>query len=198
MSSIFLLRSLFFTSNSLVKIKDAMRFRQTTLRKMRGTVEIFMIFCLMFFISMSQIHSNNTDTFASKRDVPLKDGKQKDITKVQKKNGNDGKNDNANDLSGRQRKLQDYRIPFIVHQLWNTRDVPIPMLQYIETWMATHPHWQYWFWTKESQEKFLRERYPKYLPQYLDYELDIQRADMIRFLILYEFGGIYADLDVEV
>ena len=175
-----------------------MRFRQTTLRKMRGTVEIFMIFCLMFFISMSQIHSNNTDTFPSKRDVPLKDGKQKDIAKVQKKNGNDGKNDNANDLSERQRKLQDYRIPFIVHQLWNTRDVPIPMLQYIETWMATHPHWQYWFWTKESQEKFLRERYPKYLPQYLDYELDIQRADMIRFLILYEFGGIYADLDVEV
>ena len=105
-----------------------MRFRQTTLRKMRGTVEIFMIFCLMFFISMSQIHSNNTDTFASKRDVTLKDGKQKDITKVQKMS-NKGKNNAANDVSGRQRKLQDYRIPFIVHQLWNTRDVPIPMLQ---------------------------------------------------------------------
>ena len=170
-----------------------MRFRRTTLRKIRGTVEIFMVLCLMFFISVSQIHSNNTDTFASKRNVPFKEGKQRDTTKVPKKIANSDNTSNAKGIS-----FQDSKIPFIVHQLWNTPEVPIPMLQYIETWMGKHPHWQYWFWTKESQEKFLRERYPKYLPQYLEYELDIQRADMIRFLILYEFGGIYADLDVEV
>ena len=89
-------------------------------------------------------------------------------------------------------------IPRIIHQLWNDQFVPRPVLPFMKTWIDQHPDWQYWFWTKESQEKFVREKYPAYLNLYKAYQLDIQRSDMIRFLILYEFGGVYADLDMEV
>ena len=89
-------------------------------------------------------------------------------------------------------------IPRIIHQLWNDQFVPRPVVPYMKRWMDQHPDWQYWFWTKESQEKLIRKKYPTYLSLYQGYELEIQRSDMIRFLILYEFGGIYADLDMEV
>ena len=91
-----------------------------------------------------------------------------------------------------------YNIPKIIHQLWNDKFVPEPVVPYIKTWIDKHPEWNYWFWPKESQERFLRERYPEYLSIYEDYQLDIEKSDMIRFLILYEFGGVYADLDMEV
>ena len=91
-----------------------------------------------------------------------------------------------------------YYIPKIIHQLWNDKFVPGPVIPHIKTWINKHPEWNYWFWTKESQERFLRERYPEYLTIYEDYQLDIEKSDMIRFLILYEFGGVYADLDMEV
>ena len=91
-----------------------------------------------------------------------------------------------------------YHIPKIIHQLWNDKFVPRPVVPYIKTWIDKHPEWNYRFWTKKSQERFLRERYPEYLSIYEDYQLDIEKSDMIRFLILYEFGGVYADLDMEV
>ena len=144
------------------------------------TIETFALVGFVVCISISQIYSERTQLLLKKSVFP----KQPNRGSRVKRNEIDTKGKN--------------QIPFIVHQLWNNKDVPRPVLPYIDTWMEKHPHWQYWFWTKESQEKFLHDKYPRYLPLYQGYTLDIQRADMIRFLILYHFGGVYADLDVEV
>ena len=40
-------------------------------------------------------------------------------------------------------------------------------------------------------------RFPQWLTLWNDLPLSIMRADMIRYFILYEFGGVYADLDFE-
>lgn len=146
------------------------------------TIETFALIGFIVSISISQIYTESTQLLLKKNVFPKHENT---------KQFNGGRK-NEIDTKG---KLQ---IPFIVHQLWNNKDVPRPVLPYIDTWMEKHLHWQYWFWTKESQEKFLRDKYPRYLPLYRGYTLDIQRADMIRFLILYHFGGVYADLDVEV
>ena len=89
-------------------------------------------------------------------------------------------------------------IPKIIHQLWNDKFVPNPVISHIKTWTNKHPEWSYWFWTKELQHKFITEKYPFYLTIYENYKLDIEKSDMIRILILFEFGGVYADLDMEV
>lgn len=52
------------------------------------------------------------------------------------------------------------------------------------------------FWTDESSLTFVAENYPSYLDTYTSYPHPIQRADALRYFILYHFGGIYMDLDI--
>lgn len=40
-------------------------------------------------------------------------------------------------------------------------------------------------------------KYPACLPLFLGYPDQIQRVDAARYMILYHFGGLYSDLDVE-
>ncbi len=42
----------------------------------------------------------------------------------------------------------------------------------------------------------LQKHFPDFLPTYLAYPYQIQRADAIRYFILYHHGGVYIDLDM--
>ena len=73
-------------------------------------------------------------------------------------------------------------------------------------WAQNQQHWinvyqiqlnyEYKYWTDELIEDFILQQYPEALPLYLSYSRNVQRYDMARYLILYHFGGIYADLDL--
>ena len=52
------------------------------------------------------------------------------------------------------------------------------------------------FWTDESALDFVAQNYPSYLDTYTSYRHPIQRADALRYFVLYHFGGIYMDLDI--
>lgn len=87
-------------------------------------------------------------------------------------------------------------IPKIIHQTYKTEDIP-------EHWRAgqqavkdLHPDWEYMFWTDESAREFLQNHYAFFLPTYDAYPYPIQRADAIRYFLLYHYGGIYLDLDL--
>jgi hypothetical protein len=88
-------------------------------------------------------------------------------------------------------------IPQIIHQTWKTHDVPSEFAEYVKTWVHQNPGWEYWFWTDAEAERFIKFRYPKYYDMYRNYPKAIHRADAMRYFILYEFGGWYADLDIE-
>jgi len=60
-----------------------------------------------------------------------------------------------------------------------------------------HPGWGYRLWTDEDNERFVNEYYPELAELYHSFTYAIQRVDVIRFLILYALGGVYADLDIE-
>jgi mannosyltransferase OCH1-like enzyme len=51
------------------------------------------------------------------------------------------------------------------------------------------------FWTDDRARAFIAEEYPCFLEIFDSYPYPIQRADVIRYLILAYFGGIYIDLD---
>ena len=55
---------------------------------------------------------------------------------------------------------------------------------------------QYVLWTDKSSRDFIQEHYPWFLDTFDGYKFPIQRADAIRYFVLYHFGGIYFDLDV--
>lgn len=51
-------------------------------------------------------------------------------------------------------------------------------------------------WTDAGSREFIAEHYPWFLDNFDDYTYPIQRADAIRYFVLYHYGGVYLDLDV--
>ncbi|HEX9105675.1 MAG TPA: glycosyltransferase [Longimicrobiales bacterium] len=88
-------------------------------------------------------------------------------------------------------------IPAIVHQTWKTADVPERFRAAASSWRRLHPAWEYRFWTDADIDRFVRERFPRLLPLFAAYADAIQRVDAFRYLVLYDQGGLYADLDIE-
>lgn len=65
------------------------------------------------------------------------------------------------------------------------------------SWTRHHPDWEYWLWTDRSARQLIQDRFPDLLPVYDAYPEGIQRADALRYVVLHEFGGVYADMDME-
>jgi hypothetical protein len=57
--------------------------------------------------------------------------------------------------------------------------------------------WRFEFWDSTRANDFVRDEYPELLDTYLGYGQEIQRSNVIRYLILYKYGGMYMDLDVK-
>ncbi len=87
-------------------------------------------------------------------------------------------------------------IPRLVHQTWKDHDVPERFLEAQRSWREIHPGWEYRFWTDEDLADLVHERAPELSELYARYPEAIQRVDAARYVILREFGGLYADLDV--
>lgn len=58
------------------------------------------------------------------------------------------------------------------------------------------PRSEYILWTDQSSRDFIELHYPWFLDTFDGYRWPIQRADAIRYFVLYHFGGVYLDLDV--
>lgn len=65
------------------------------------------------------------------------------------------------------------------------------------SWRYKHPHWKHILWTDEMNLDFIRNEFPFFLQQYLEYPTNIQRVDAVRYFLLYKYGGVYVDLDFE-
>ncbi len=63
--------------------------------------------------------------------------------------------------------------------------------------MDFNPDLEHWFWSDEATEAFMLREFYFYYGLYKWYPWSIQRADVMRYFVLYEFGGIYADIDME-
>lgn len=88
-------------------------------------------------------------------------------------------------------------IPKIIHQTWKNNIIPIEWRGYVNTWKRNHPDWEYRLWTDQNNRDFIKNHYSWFLKTYDSYNTNIQRVDAIRYFILYHYGGIYADMDME-
>ena len=84
-------------------------------------------------------------------------------------------------------------IPRTIHQIWVGPDpVPDEFQPYIKSWKKHHPGWDHILWTEKNllddpvrTEVLDRLRSP------------VERSDMLRLELLYRFGGVYVDTDLE-
>jgi mannosyltransferase OCH1-like enzyme len=83
------------------------------------------------------------------------------------------------------------KIPLTIHQIWLGSKIPEHYFNWIKSWK--NKDWNYKLWTEDdlkslkliNQELFdLAENYG-------------EKSDILRLEILYQFGGIYADVDYE-
>lgn len=89
------------------------------------------------------------------------------------------------------------KFPALIHQTWKTNQLPEIFELWSSTWKLLHPNFEYKLWTDKDNLNFIEARYPEFLAEYLSYDQEIKRVDAIRYFYLYEFGGVYCDLDFE-
>ncbi len=64
-----------------------------------------------------------------------------------------------------------------------------------QSWKKHFPNYVYRLWTDEDIDDFINKRYPAFYNFFKSYDRHIKRVDAFRYFVLYEFGGIYADMD---
>ena len=65
------------------------------------------------------------------------------------------------------------------------------------TFRVNHPAWTVAFWDDAAARKFVYARYPRYADVYSQLKRPVMRADMLRYMLMDAYGGVYADVDVE-
>ena len=95
-------------------------------------------------------------------------------------------------------KGEKFPFPRIIHQCFFGLDGPLPETWKYNSdlWQEKHPDYEYKMWDLESSRNLIKEVDPSFLPVFDGYEYWVQKADSIRYFILYKYGGVYADLDL--
>lgn len=88
-------------------------------------------------------------------------------------------------------------VPAIIHQTWRDADsIPMSWQQASNSCRSLHSNYEYRFWTDKDARDLIEREFPCLLSVFDAYPYDIQRADVIRLIVLYVYGGIYLDLDI--
>ena len=89
--------------------------------------------------------------------------------------------------------------PGILHQTWKTKDLSaVPEFKACaQTWRLHHPGYTYRLWDDRENSEFVKAKFPSYHDAWMSFDKNIKRIDSIRYMWMYEYGGVYADLDME-
>jgi mannosyltransferase OCH1-like enzyme len=85
--------------------------------------------------------------------------------------------------------------PKNIFQTWKTKDVPDNWKEGQQSVINMNPGWNYTLLTDTDNDRIVRENFPDFYPYFISLKYPIQRADAVRYCVLYLYGGIYLDLD---
>lgn len=88
---------------------------------------------------------------------------------------------------------EEVRIPKIIHQIWLGGPLPEKYKTIQKSWKQHHPDWEYRLWTDEDAKTFKMQNRALF-------ESAVnwgEKADIFRYEILYQIGGLYVDTDFE-
>lgn len=90
---------------------------------------------------------------------------------------------------------QELKIPKIIHQIWLGSSVPEVFEPLMQSWIRHHlgREWRYKLWTDQDVENF-----GLYNKDFYDATDNYGvKSDILRFEIIYRYGGVYVDMDYE-
>jgi mannosyltransferase OCH1-like enzyme len=84
-------------------------------------------------------------------------------------------------------------IPCIIHQIWLGSPLPAAFKAYQASWQQQHPDWHYLLWADAQVAQL------SLINQDLFDAADNngEKSDILRYELLYQFGGLYVDVDFE-
>lgn len=99
------------------------------------------------------------------------------------------------------------RTPKIIHFIWiGPKPFPRESIENVRTWIAKHPDWTIKFWTdrdrplphKQMQLVRIQDfQFSHLFDCYKKSDNYAEKSDLLRYEILYQQGGVYADHDVK-
>lgn len=88
-------------------------------------------------------------------------------------------------------------IPKIIHACWfGPAEMPREQKEYLEGWRRLHPDWRIVVWTDETAAPYLQGS--AFVEACLARKKYAFLSDYFRLAVLYEFGGVYCDTDIEM
>jgi mannosyltransferase OCH1-like enzyme len=92
-------------------------------------------------------------------------------------------------------------IPKIIHHIApkNIENHPLIWKECYQSWMKEFPEleYQHVMWNDDDDiDNLVKNKFPKYWDLYSSFPFRILKVDFSRLCILYEYGGIYADMDM--
>jgi mannosyltransferase OCH1-like enzyme len=89
-------------------------------------------------------------------------------------------------------------IPKYIHQLApDEKDDWHPLWHHCrESWLHKFKSVSFIMWSDSEAEQLVKTHYPYYYHLYMNFPFHINRIDFVRFCILHQYGGIYADMDM--
>jgi mannosyltransferase OCH1-like enzyme len=83
--------------------------------------------------------------------------------------------------------------------IWQTHDflekqIPEHFDKCMKSWQLLNPGWEHKYVNHKDRESFIKEKYYDFYDFYKSIP-PIQQSDMWRLFVVYEFGGVYVDMD---
>lgn len=90
------------------------------------------------------------------------------------------------------------RVVHLVYGLWDGHALPWRYRSTLGSWHRRHnsSRWDIVLWNRSQAQSLIDRHYPEWASIYKGYTRPVQRADLLRYLILHRYGGFYADLDI--
>ena len=82
------------------------------------------------------------------------------------------------------------KIPKIIHQIW-IGNKECPYTDYMKTWKEKNPTWEYILWTNDDLPELVNQEAFDSIKEFC------WKADILRYELLYRYGWVYADADLE-
>ena len=88
-------------------------------------------------------------------------------------------------------------IPKYIHRIWNSGPIPDRFKGNWEHCQKVNPGYNTTLWDDAAIESLIQKHYPWFMPVYRSYPYHMERLDAGRYFIVYHYGGVYIDMDVD-
>lgn len=80
-------------------------------------------------------------------------------------------------------------VPKLIHQSWSSTELPPKFQRWSDTWRSNHPDWEWVLWSDEDNKALVERYFPWFKEPYGKLQGEIFRADAVRNMYMYAFGG---------